>query len=60
MQDVRAMVADILTVFDANQKVAYQSKLVIFVATIKVAAIDAVLGMKAINNIFIVHDDRLR
>ena len=58
------MVADILTVFDANQKIAYQSKLVILVAvglvTIKSFAVDAVLGMIAINNIFIVHDDRLR
>ena len=54
------MVADILTVFDANQKVAYQSKLVIFVAAIKLAAVDAVLGMIAKNTLSIVHDDRLR
>ena len=58
------MVADILTVFDANQKVAYQSKLVILVAvglvTIEVVAVDAVPGMVFINFISVVHDDRLR
>ena len=58
------MVADILTVFDANQKVAYQSKLVILVAvglvTIKSFADNGVLGVIATNFFCIVHDDRLR